>query len=121
MVKLYGIPNCDTIKKARQWLAENGVEYEFHDFRKGGLKKSKVEEWAKAAGFEDLMNKKSSTWRGLSDEEKKAAEKKSGALRLMAENPTLIKRPVVEKDKAYLTHGFDEAKWKELKHSKGKG
>ena len=116
MITLYGIPNCDTMRKSMKWLEEKGVDFEFHDYRKDGLKKSKVEEWAKQAGFEDLMNKKSATWRQLSDAEKAAAGKKSAAVKLMTEKPTLIKRPLIEKDGKYLGSGFrpEEDMWKDL-------
>jgi len=95
MITLYGIKNCDTVRKACKWLDANGVEYHYHDFRKDGLTASKIKQWTKVVDWELLLNRRGLTWRQLSDDEK-ADLNKSTAVRLMAEKPTLIKRPVLE-------------------------
>lgn len=104
MTTLYGIPNCDTVKKARKWLEANDIAYKFHDFRKDGLEKSQVNTWIKALGFEAIINKRSTTWRGLSDEQKNNLDA-STALALALEQPTIIKRPVLAHNDA-LAVGF---------------
>lgn len=95
MITLYGIPNCDTVKKARQWLETNNIEFQFHDFRKQGLPASKVSEWLEHAGAETVINKRSATWKQLSDADKEAVAE-GDAAEVAAQNPTLIKRPVIE-------------------------
>lgn len=95
MTKLYGINNCDTVKKAKTWLTDQGIEFEFIDFRKDGLSSAKVKEWVEAAGIELVLNKRGTTWRKLSDAEK-ALDDNAALIELMTENPTLIKRPVLE-------------------------
>jgi arsenate reductase len=97
MITLYGIKNCDTVRKACKWLDANGLEYHFHDFRKDGLTATKIKQWTKTVDWELLLNRRGLTWRQLSDDEK-ADLNKSKAVRLMAEKPTLIKRPVLEMD-----------------------
>jgi Spx/MgsR family transcriptional regulator len=104
MVTIYGIKNCDTMKKARAWLAANGVEYAFHDYREAGIDAASLKRWAKAVGWEKLLNRSSATFRGL-PEEKKAVSSEREAIALMAESPTLIKRPVMDRDGAILV-GF---------------
>ncbi len=95
MITLYGIPNCDTVKKARKWLEANGVDYTFHDFRKDGLTKKQVQSWAKQVGWETLLNRRGTSWRKLpeADRENITAAR---AVTLMSSNPTLIKRPVLD-------------------------
>jgi len=93
MTSLYGIPNCDTVKKARVWLSNAGVDAHFHDFRKDGLEKTLVQEWIDAVGVELLVNKRSTTWKQLSDAEKSKALGAESA-DILTQYPTLIKRPV---------------------------
>ena len=95
MIVVYGINNCDTVKKARKWLSKNNIEYQFHDFRKDGLSESKIKQWVGQIDWEILLNRRGTTWRKLS-EDQKANINKSNAVKLMAVQPTLIKRPVVE-------------------------
>ena len=95
MIVVYGINNCDTVKKARKWLSKNNIEYQFHDFRKDGLSQSKIKQWVGQVDWEILLNRRGTTWRKLS-EDQKANINKSNAVKLMAVQPTLIKRPVVE-------------------------
>lgn len=109
MVRLYGIPNCDTMKKARQWLAAHGVEYEFHDYKKAGLDERRLRRWVKQVGWETLLNRRGTTWRKL-DEAVKADIDEAGAVRVMLDNPSIVKRPVLERDEA-LHVGFDAAEY----------
>ncbi|MCF7521720.1 arsenate reductase [Neisseria sp. ZJ106] len=105
MLKLYGIPNCDTVKKARVWLTENGQEYEFVNFKNNAPTQELIGSWLTQIPLEKLLNKKGTTWRKLSDEEKAAAENQAGALALMAAQPSVIKRPVLDKDGQFFV-GF---------------
>ena len=91
---LFGIKNCDTVKKARVWLDKNNIDYQFHDFREDGLTKSDLQGWIKASGWETLLNKRSTTFRNLDDKNKNSLDR-SRAMALILEHPTLIKRPVL--------------------------
>jgi arsenate reductase (glutaredoxin) len=91
---LYGIKNCDTVKKARAWLSAEGIEYRFHDFRADGLDAAMLETFAQAAGWEVLLNRRGTSWRALS-EEQRADVDRGKALALMLAHPALIKRPVL--------------------------
>ncbi|AWL06841.1 ArsC family reductase [Massilia oculi] len=93
---LYGIPNCDTVKKARTWLAYNGHDFTFHDFKKQGLSRDLVQGWLKDVDWENLVNRKGMTWRNLSDERKAQVNDADSATELMLENPSVIKRPVLQ-------------------------
>jgi len=104
MITLYGIPNCDTIKKARKWLKDNGVDYEFYDYKKQGVPEKELKAWVKQVGWETLLNKRGTTWRKLDDDTKNSADEKS-AIQIMLENPSIIKRPVLVKGKVLLV-GF---------------
>lgn len=90
---LYGIPNCDTVKKARKWLEAHNLDYQFHDFRKDGIDEAMIRGWLKTQSWEILLNKRGTTWRQLPDAIKDSVDETS-AVRLMVEHPTLIKRPV---------------------------
>jgi Spx/MgsR family transcriptional regulator len=103
---IYGIKNCDTIRKARKWLTAHKIEYEFHDFRSEGINPIQLRAWAAEAGWQKLLNKRSTTWRNLPDETKTAIDE-TLAIFLMEENPTLIKRPVLEMSAGILV-GFSE-------------
>ena len=104
---LYGIPNCDTVKKARKWLDAKGVEYRFHDYKKAGVDEGALSDWVDEAGWEALLNKRGTTFRALSDAEKADIDA-AKAIRLMVANPSLIKRPVVAGAGGLLI-GFGEA------------
>lgn len=95
MRTLYGIKNCDTVKKARRWLEENNLEYQFHDFRADGLEQQQVQQWLAELGNGVLVNKRSTTWKQL-DEAQKEQALSDGAAALLCEHPTLIKRPVLD-------------------------
>ena len=92
---LYGIPNCDTVKKARTWLADNGHAFDFHDFKKQGLARATLAHWLEQVDWETLVNRKGTTWRKLSDERRAQVVDKASALDLMLEQPSVIKRPVL--------------------------
>jgi arsenate reductase (glutaredoxin) len=102
---LYGIKNCDTMKKARAWLDAHGVRYTFHDYKTGGIDANKLEAWSRALGWEVLLNRAGTTFRKLSDADKQRLDERK-ALRLMAANPSVIKRPVLESG-ARLLVGFE--------------
>lgn len=112
MLILYGIKNCDTVKKACRWLEDHGTEYTFHDFRQNGLDEKSLSGWLEKLGWQAFVNKRSTTWRNLSDKDK-ALSTNQQAIKLLLANPTLIKRPVVEKNKTLLV-GFKEAEFKQL-------
>jgi arsenate reductase len=104
-ITIYGIKNCDTMKKARAWLEKRGVDYQFHDYKTAGIEKDKVESWAKKAGWETLLNKAGTTFKKLSDKDKVALSE-AKAIRLMLAQPSMIKRPVLELRRGKLLVGF---------------
>lgn len=110
MTTIYGIPNCDTVKKARNWLAEHGKSARFHDFRKDGLDAAQVARWYGAVG-DKLINRKGTTWRGLDAAAQQSAADPAGAQTLAVSFPALVKRPVVEWPDGTVTVGFDAADW----------
>ncbi|OVE45798.1 arsenate reductase [Chromobacterium violaceum] len=112
MITLYGIPNCNTVKKARQWLADNGIDYLFHDFKKQGIDAGHLQAWAAQVPLAKLVNRQGTTWRALPDEAKAAADTLDGAVVLMLDKPSVIKRPVLEWD-GKVGVGFAEADWAE--------
>jgi Spx/MgsR family transcriptional regulator len=105
MIKLYGIPNCDTMKQARCWLDENNLAYEFHDYKKQGVPEAVLKQWVKQLGWETLLNRKGTTWRKL-DESIRESINEFSAIRLMLTQPSIIKRPVLVSGKTLLA-GFD--------------
>lgn len=106
MIRMYGIKNCDTIKKAIDWFKTNKIPFEFHDYKEEGITAARLKEWAKQVGWEVLFNKKSATFRNLKEEEKKTATTAS-AIKIMKEHTSIIKRPVIEGGKD-LVVGFDK-------------
>lgn len=108
-VTLYGIPNCDTVKKARNWLDNNGIEYVFHDYKKAGTDPDKLKAWSAEAGWEIVLNRTSTTFKKLPDADK-ADLTEAKAVRLMTEQPSMIKRPVVEYLGGLLV-GFKLPEW----------
>ena len=113
MITVYGIKNCDTCRKALKWLAAEGIEHRFHDFRVDGLDPASLSSWVAAAGWEKLLNRRGTTWRNLSDSEKDGVDE-ARAKALMEDNPTLIKRPVFEAGGQVLV-GFSDAAQAALK------
>ena len=97
MTTLYGIKNCDTVKKARDWLAANNIDYTFHDFRADGLNETQVTQWITELGLDTLVNKRSTTWKELDEATKSNFD--AQAVQVIAANPTLIKRPLLDTGK----------------------
>ena len=116
-ITLYGITNCDTVKKARAWLAGEGVAYTFHDFKKQGVPPERLDHWLATAGWQKLLNRQGTTWRKLDPAVQAQAADEGGARALMLAQPSVIKRPVVEWDRQAVTVGFDAADWQARKAS----
>lgn len=110
MATIFGIKNCDTMKKAFAWLEANGIACDFHDYKKSGIDAATLERWEKTLGWETLLNRRGTTWRKL-DEATQASVDRASALRLMQAQPSLIKRPVLEQGKTLLC-GFDAEAWR---------
>jgi arsenate reductase len=110
-VTVFGIPNCDTVKKARTWLTEHGVDFVFHDFKKTGVPADLLPGWLVAVGWEKLVNRKGTTWRQLDDGNRAAVVDAASASALMLVNPSVIKRPVVVWGDGRVTVGFDATEW----------
>jgi len=98
MITLYGIPNCDTMKKARAWLAEHGIDYEFHNYKKVGIDEKMLRTWVKELGWEPLLNTRGMMWRKVPQNVKDSIDEPS-AIALMLETPSIIKRPVLDTGK----------------------
>ena len=110
-IHVYGIPNCDTVKKARNWLDAQGIDYTFHDYKKEGVARDDLERWSDACGWEVLLNRRGTTYRKL-DESEKANIDRAKAIALMEEHTSLIKRPVMERDgDNHILVGFAESEW----------
>jgi Spx/MgsR family transcriptional regulator len=112
LITLYGIPNCNTVKKARDYLAQQGITVDFHDFKKRGLDEATLQHWLQQRDWTELVNRKGLTWRGLTDQQK--ATDTESAAKLMLEKTSVIKRPLLEID-GNLSHvGYDEAAYAAL-------
>jgi arsenate reductase len=109
---VWGIKNCDTVKKARRWLDNSGIEYQFRDFRSDGLTTADVTRWLKSVSWQELLNTKSRTWRQLPEQRRSGLDRQA-AISLMLDQPTLIKRPVVETNNVVLV-GFSAERYKAL-------
>jgi arsenate reductase len=114
MTKIYGIKNCDTMKKARTWLDGHKVDYSFHDYKASGIDKPTLESWTKKVGWEILLNRAGTTFRKLPDADREALNEKK-ALALMAEQPSMIKRPVLDLGRKRLVGFKPETYAKEVK------
>lgn len=108
---LYGIPNCDTVKKARAWLAAQGMACEFYDFKKAGVPEARLAAWLQAVGWPTLLNRKGTAWRGLDEAVRAAVVDEASAAAVMRQWPSVIKRPVVEWPDGRITVGFDLQRW----------
>jgi Spx/MgsR family transcriptional regulator len=106
---VYGIPNCNTVKKGRAWLSENGFTPEFHDFKKKGVTAEKLGEWCTVFGWEKVLNKKGTTWKNLSAEEKESVTDKESAILILLKHTSAIKRPIVEVNGKAVLISFDES------------
>jgi arsenate reductase len=104
-ITIYGIKNCDTMKKARAFLDKAGVEYAFHDYKSAGIERARLETWAKKVGWEKLLNRAGTTFRKLSDKDKQGLTEKK-AIALMLAQPSMIKRPVLDFGGGKLLVGF---------------
>ncbi len=110
---LYGIPNCDTIQKARGWLTEQGIAYQFHNYKTAGINEARLRDWIRQVGWETLLNRRSMTWRQQVPTAVKESIDEAGALRLMLDTPSIIKRPVLQHQNQLLV-GFDPAQYAQL-------
>jgi len=113
-MKLFGIPNCNSVKKARDWLLENDISVEFHDFKKLGLDADTAQNWLKQRDWSELINRKGTTWRNLTDEQKQQVADDTSALTLMLEKTSVIKRPLLEQDGKLLAVGFDATNYEDI-------
>jgi Spx/MgsR family transcriptional regulator len=111
-VTLFGIANCDTIKKAKEWLNDHKVEFNFHDYRKHGLDREQLQSMAAALGWEAMLNRRGTTWRALPNTVKDRIDLES-AISVMLDNPAIIKRPILAKDDR-LHLGFSAAQYQEI-------
>lgn len=110
-ITLYGIPNCDTVKRSRAWMQDHGRDAAFHDFKKAGVPADRLDAWTQAVGWERLLNRKGTAWRKLDDNVRDAVVDERSATQLMREQVSVIKRPVVEWADGAITVGFDAADW----------
>jgi Spx/MgsR family transcriptional regulator len=110
MIAIYGIPNCDTVKKARVWLDKQGIAATFHDYKKEGADPERLAAWIAAAGLDTVVNRKGTTFRALSDADKALAADSHTAVALLVQHPSIIKRPIVEHPGGILV-GFKEDEW----------
>ena len=113
-MKLYGIANCSTVKKARDWLAAHDIAVEFHDFKKHGLDQATVQAWLKQTDWTRLVNRSGLTWRGLPEQRKQVIQDAASALALMQEKTSVIKRPLLEQNGKLLHVGFDAAAYSKI-------
>jgi arsenate reductase (glutaredoxin) len=110
-ITLYGIANCDTVKRTRAWLAQSGREARFVDFKKGGVPEGRLDAWISALGWELLLNRKGTTWRQLDEAVRASVVDAASASRVMLAQPSVIKRPVVEWADGAISVGFDADDW----------
>ena len=110
---LYGIPNCDTVKKARTWLTAHGHDFDFHDFKKQGLERATAAAWLEQIEWDVLVNRKGTTWRNLPDERRALVSDKASALELVLEMPSVIKRPVLAQGGKFSV-GFSDSQYQDL-------
>jgi len=109
---LYGIKNCNTVKKTIDWLKKNKIDFEFHDYKTQGITEAKLKEWSKQVGWESLVNKRGTTWRQLDEKEQNKITNASAAIALIKEKTSVIKRPLIEENGKVLALGFDEEEYK---------
>ena len=111
-VTIYGIANCDTMKKARAWLSQNGIDFVFHDYRKQGLDAEQLSRWIDTLGWQDMLNRRGTTWRKIADADKASIDRES-AIQIMLDNPAIIKRPLLAIDD-HLHLGFSDSQYSDL-------
>ena len=110
-IALYGIANCDTVKKARQWLDAHHLPHQFHDFKKLGVPQEELQDWLAACGWQTLLNRRGTTWRQLDTATQAAVTDAASAAALMQAQPSVIKRPVVHWGEQNISVGFDPEAW----------
>jgi arsenate reductase len=111
MITVFGIANCDSVKKARTWLTARGMDYQFHDFKKQGVPADLLPDWLAAVGWQTLVNRKGNTWRKLDERDRLAVVDDASAVTLMLAQPSVIKRPVVQWDDGMLSVGLDPSRF----------
>jgi arsenate reductase len=114
MYTVYGIPNCDTVKKARTWLDSHKIPYDFHNYKTDGITTARLKKWSGQVGWEIILNKKGTTWRALDEPTKASINTEKKAIQLLAENTSAIKRPVIEKGDEVIVVGFDVEAYEKL-------
>ena len=112
-ITLYGIPNCDSVKKARAWLAAQGTAHQFFDFKKQGVPEQRLTTWVEALGWAPLINTRGTTWRKLDDATRAGVGDAPAAIALMLAHPSVIKRPVMEWGNCSVSVGFDDVEWRQ--------
>lgn len=113
-IKIYGIPNCNTVKKTLDWFRDHQINFEFYNFKKHGISTSKLDSWSQQVGWEALINKRGTTWKRLDSGLQNSITSKESAFNLMCEKTSIIKRPVIETASGAILLGFDEAQLAEL-------
>lgn len=111
---VYAIPNCNTVKKALDWMKANKIPYSFHDYKKLGISNAQLTNWSKQVGWEALINKKGTTWKLLGPEVQSTITNQKAAIALMAEKTSVIRRPLIEKDGSLIALGYDETAYKKV-------
>ena len=114
MYIIYGIPNCDTVKKTLNWFQQHKIAYEFHDYKKKGISPAKLKKWSEQVGWESLLNKKGTTWRKLDEKTQSSITNEKAVINLLVENTSAIKRPFIEKGDRVIMLGFDEEEYKNI-------
>ena len=112
-ITLYGIPNCNQVKKARTWLDGHAIPYRFHDFKKAGITQVMIDGWLQQVAWEALLNRKGTTWRGLPEQRKAAVVDAASAAAVMLESPSIVRRPVLQIDDAVHV-GFADAEYQQI-------
>ncbi len=114
MYTLYGIPNCNTVKKAMDWLKKNDIAYQFHDYKKKGITEVKLQEWVAQISWAVLVNKRGTTWKGLDEAVQTNITNNQAAIGLMIEKTSVIKRPIIENGNKIVAVGFDEKEYENV-------
>jgi len=113
MITLYGIPNCDTVRKARKWLEAEGIDYQFHDFKKQGITEEALRDWTAQAGLDTVLNRRGTTWRKLPEADRENLDEEK-AIALLLEHNSMIKRPVLQEAKGSVHIGFKPEMYSDL-------
>ena len=111
---VYGIKNCNTVKRALDWLNKHSIAFEFHDYKREGITRDKLKGWSKQVGWNSLVNKKGTTWRQLDEAVQSKVTSESAAIALMSDKTSVIKRPLIEDKGKVLALGFDEAEYERI-------